>query len=105
MDVLDEMLASPRQDGARREAMLEADEVGVMVGLHNLGFGTRRIAAELGCSRTTVKRYLELGGWSGAVIRVDGTIWTGWGTGSRSGSGVTGAIATWSGRSVSASWW
>jgi transposase len=32
-----------------------------------LGWGTKRIAGELGCSRNTVKRYLSAGGW--AAIR------------------------------------
>jgi hypothetical protein len=35
-----------------------------MLWLHRLGWGTKRIAAELGCSRTTVKRYIEAGGWT-----------------------------------------
>jgi DNA invertase Pin-like site-specific DNA recombinase len=48
---------------ARREAMLEPDEVSVMLRLNKLGWGTRRIARELGCSRTTVQRYIEAGGW------------------------------------------
>jgi hypothetical protein len=43
---------------ARREAMLEPDEVSVMLRLNKLGWGTRRIAVELGCSRTTVKRHI-----------------------------------------------
>ena len=34
-----------------------------MVRLHQLGWGTRRIAGELGCSRNAVKRYLAAGGW------------------------------------------
>jgi len=45
--------------------MLEPEDVGVMLRLHGLGWGTRRIAAELGCSRNTVKRYVEAGGWVG----------------------------------------
>jgi transposase len=43
--------------------MVTPDEVAAMVRLHHLGWGTKRIAAELGCSRTTVKRYVEAGGW------------------------------------------
>jgi transposase len=39
------------------------DEVTAMVRLHGLGWGTKRIAGEMGCSRTTVRRYLEAGGW------------------------------------------
>jgi transposase len=43
--------------------MLMPDEVSAMVRLHEMGWGTKRIAAELGCSRTTVKRYIEANGW------------------------------------------
>lgn len=34
-----------------------------MLRLHELGWGTKRIAAELGCARNTVKRYVRQGGW------------------------------------------
>jgi transposase len=40
------------------------DEVAAMVRLRMLGWGTRRIAAELGCDRETVQRYLAAGGWA-----------------------------------------
>ena len=40
------------------------DEVAAMVRLRDLGWGTRRIAAELGCHRETVQRYLAAGGWA-----------------------------------------
>jgi len=40
------------------------DEVAAMVRLRALGWGTRRIAAELGCDRETVQRYLAAGGWA-----------------------------------------
>jgi transposase len=43
--------------------MREPDEVTVMLRLHRLGWGTRRIAAALGCSRTTVQRCLSTGEW------------------------------------------
>jgi transposase len=43
--------------------MLAPDEVAAMVRLHGLGWGSKRIAGELGCSRNTVKRYLAAGGW------------------------------------------
>jgi transposase len=46
------------------EKMLAPDEVAAMVRLHQLGWGTRRISGELGCSRNTVKRYLAAGGWA-----------------------------------------
>ncbi len=48
---------------SRREAMLEPDEVTAMLRLTKLGWGSRRIARELGCSRTTVQRYVDSGGW------------------------------------------
>jgi len=40
------------------------EEVAAMVRLRVLGWGTRRIAAELGCDRETVRRYLTSGGWA-----------------------------------------
>jgi transposase len=43
--------------------MREAEEVAAMLKLHERGWGTRRIARELGVSRNTVKRYLCEGGW------------------------------------------
>lgn len=55
----------PRGNDPRGEAMLAPDEVAAMVRLHGLGWGTKRIAGELGCSRNTVKRYLVAGGWKG----------------------------------------
>jgi transposase len=45
--------------------MREAEEVAAMLTLHERGWGTRRIARELGVSRNTVKRYLGEGGWVG----------------------------------------
>jgi len=44
--------------------MLTPDEVAAMLGLRGLGWGAKRIAAEFGCSRNTVRRYLGLGGWT-----------------------------------------
>jgi hypothetical protein len=52
----------PGKDG-RRQVMRTPDEVAAMQGLHELGWGTRRIAAEIGCNRETVQRYLAAGGW------------------------------------------
>ena len=48
---------------ARRQEMREPEEVVAMLRMHRLGWGSKRIAAQLGCSRNTVKRYLRLGGW------------------------------------------
>jgi transposase len=59
--------SSPRGLDPWGERMLAPDEVAAMVQLHKLGWGTKRIAGELGCSRNTVKRYLAAGGW--AAIR------------------------------------
>jgi transposase len=47
----------------RRDVMLAPDEVTAMLRLHALGWGSKRIARELGCDRKTVKRYLRSGGW------------------------------------------
>jgi transposase len=54
---------SPPDVSVRGENMLAPDEVAAMVRLKSLGWGTRKIAAALGCSRTTVKRYVEAGGF------------------------------------------
>jgi len=43
--------------------MRAPDEVAAMLRLRALGWGTRRIAAELGCDRETVRRHLAAGGW------------------------------------------
>ena len=43
--------------------MLEPDEVTAMLRLRKLGWGSKRLAREFGCSRTTVKRYLATGCW------------------------------------------
>ena len=53
----------PRAMEPRREVMLEPDEVAAMMRLHRLGWGSRRLAQQFGCSRTTVKRYVAAGGW------------------------------------------
>ena len=53
----------PRTEGLRRDEMKEPDDVSAMLRLKALGWGARRIAAELGCSRTTVRRWLKEGGW------------------------------------------
>jgi transposase len=43
--------------------MLAPDEVAAMMQLHAQGWGSKRIAQELGCDRKTVKRHLRHGGW------------------------------------------
>ena len=44
--------------------MRTPDEVALMQRLHGLGWGTRRIAGEVGCDRETVRRYLAAGAWA-----------------------------------------
>jgi transposase len=59
---------APQVDDLRREDVRTPDEVAAMLRLHALGWGTRRIAAEFGCSRNTVKRYVELGVWAPLTV-------------------------------------
>ena len=59
----DDMQAAPASGDARRASMRTTDDVSVMLRLHQLGWGSKRIALELGCSRNTVRRYLAQGGW------------------------------------------
>jgi transposase len=54
---------TPQLDELRGESMRTPDEVAAMQRLKALGWGIRRIAAEFGCSHTTVRRYLGAGGW------------------------------------------
>src|SRR5215210_88032 len=60
----DEVSASSSAMNGRRLIMRTPDEVAAMLRLRELGWGTRRIAAELGCDRETVRRYLAAGGWT-----------------------------------------
>jgi transposase len=53
----------PRVEFLRGDEMRTPDEVAAMLRLRSLGWGTKRIAAELCCSRNTVKRYIEAQGW------------------------------------------
>jgi transposase len=48
----------------RREAMLEPEEVSAVLRLSEVGWGSKRIARELGISRNTVKHYIAVGGWT-----------------------------------------
>ncbi len=54
----------PHGRDGRRQVMRTPDEVATMLRLHGLGWGTRRIAAEVGCNRETVQRYVAAGGWA-----------------------------------------
>jgi transposase len=53
----------PRAEMLRGEEMRTPDEVAAMLQLRKLGWGTKRIAAQFGCSRNTVRRYIEAEGW------------------------------------------
>jgi transposase len=55
--------AASRFEEPRREVMLQPEAVAGMLRLKELGWGSKRIARELGVSRGTVRRYLEAGGW------------------------------------------
>lgn len=44
--------------------MKTPEDVAAMTRLHELGWGSKRIARELGIARNTVKRYLRHGGWT-----------------------------------------
>ena len=52
-----------RTSGREVTKMEKPEDVAAMLRLHAAGWGKKRIAAELGCSKNTVKRYLENGGW------------------------------------------
>jgi transposase len=62
--MLDQVSFAPPMANGRRQEMRVPDEVAAMARLRDLGWGTRRIAAELGCDRETVRRYLASGGWA-----------------------------------------
>ncbi|WP_221248490.1 helix-turn-helix domain-containing protein [Desulfuromonas versatilis] len=50
--------------GQTRDLMQTPDDVAVMLRLHELGWGAKRIARELGVSKNTVKNYLRQGDWN-----------------------------------------
>jgi transposase len=50
-------------DDQRRDVMRAPDEVSAMLRLKALGWGSKRIAVELGCARNTVRRWLTEGDW------------------------------------------
>lgn len=60
----DDLKVFPRGLDGRRQVMRTPDEVATMLRLHNLGWGTRRIAVALGCHRETVQRYVTAGCWA-----------------------------------------
>lgn len=48
-------------DDQRRDVMRAPDEASAMLGLKALGWRSRRIATEVGCSRNTVRHWLAEG--------------------------------------------
>ena len=52
-----------RLDDARRDEMKTPEDVTAMARLKSSGWGAKRIAVELGCSKNTVKRWLREGAW------------------------------------------
>lgn len=56
----------PHLPPAEREPLRTPDDVAVILRLHELGWGAKRIAREVGCSKNTVKRYLARGAWAPA---------------------------------------
>ncbi len=48
----------------RRHTMKTPEDVAAIVRLHQLGWGTKRIARELGVARSTVIHYVRAGGWT-----------------------------------------
>ncbi len=65
MELLREAADLPRLEQSRGEVVQTPEAVAAMRRLHELGWGTRRIARELGCSRTTVQHHLTQGEWRG----------------------------------------
>lgn len=59
--------AFPQSIDLRREEMRTPDDVSAMLRLKALGWGAKRIAAALGCSRNTVRRWLKTGEWRPAA--------------------------------------
>lgn len=55
--------------GADGEPVHTPDDVAVILRLHALGWGTKRIAREVGCARNTVKRYVAHGAWAPVAAR------------------------------------
>ena len=74
---MDRLGVFPHGMDGRRQVMRTPDEVAAMQRLHGLGWGTRRIAAEIGCNRETVQRYLAAGDWAPCRIATRPRLLTG----------------------------
>ena len=62
--MVDSVSPFPLLPTAERESLRTPDDVAVILRLHQLGWGAKRIAREVGCAKNTVKRYLAQGGWA-----------------------------------------
>lgn len=60
---IEDFVVGASHTGSERQRMQEPEDVAVMLNLHKLGWGSKRISRELGVSRNTVKRYLRAGGY------------------------------------------
>jgi hypothetical protein len=74
--------------------MRTPDEVAAMQRLHGLGWGTRRIAPEIGCNRETVQRFLRRVPGRRAGFRPGPPCWRVVKPGWASGCDVIGAMLT-----------
>lgn len=63
MSVVDGLPMFLGDSDPRRSLMKGPEDVAIMLRLHALGWGVRRIAHELHTSRNTVREYLRRGGW------------------------------------------
>ena len=54
---MDQVSFAPPMANGRRQEMRVPDEVAAMARLRDLGWGTRRIAAELGCDRRAWRQF------------------------------------------------
>ena len=84
--------------------MRTPDEVAAMLRLHGLGWGTRRIAAEVGCNREAFQRYLASGRWRECQVPTRPNKLSGTRTGLPSGSAATVAMPTLCARNWRPSW-
>ena len=103
---MDQMIGQAPQTGGSGEiqAMHTPDDVQAMLKLASLGWGSKRIAKELGCSRNTVRRYLRQGGYVGYRSRRAPASLPDWAAGLPFGICSTVATLTWSDRICGESW-
>ncbi len=64
MNINDQRVSRVVMTTLQGDLMPTPETVAAMKRLHELGWGIKRIARELGCSKNTVKGYLRRGGWA-----------------------------------------